>query len=114
MLHQSQRIALLEFRRNVFGVLLVAFKDLQAGREQIFEFCVARVGNKCALQRGIDRLVIGYLIVDVGLVERLAVELGELARLSAACVLNALLVSLSSGVTPSFFTSANAFSFTAL
>ena len=70
MLHQSQRIALIEFRRDVFGVRLVAFK-----------FCVARVGNKCALQRGIDRLVICYLIVDVGLVEGLAVELGDFGAL---------------------------------
>jgi hypothetical protein len=32
MLHEPQCAALLEFRCDVFGVLLVAFKDLQATR----------------------------------------------------------------------------------
>ena len=81
MLHESQRAALFEFRCDVFGVLFVALKDLQAGREQVFEFCVAGVGNKRALQGGIDRLVIGHLVVDVGLVECFAAELGEFGPL---------------------------------
>jgi hypothetical protein len=33
----------------VLSVLFVALKDLQAGREQVFEFCVAGVWNKRAL-----------------------------------------------------------------
>ena len=67
MLHQSQQIALLEFRRDVFGVLLVAFKDLQAGREQIFEFCVASCGILHESQRAalfeFRRDVLGVLLV---------------------------------------------------
>ena len=70
-------------------MLFVALKNLQAGREQVFELCVAGIWNKCALQRGIDGLVIGHLVVDVGLVEVFAAELGELgaliSRLLAQC-----------------------------
>ena len=38
MFRNASDTALLEFRRNVFGVLLVALEDLQAGRQQILEF----------------------------------------------------------------------------
>jgi hypothetical protein len=43
----------------VFGVLLVALKDLQAGLQQALEFRIARRRNERRLQRGVDRLVVG-------------------------------------------------------
>jgi hypothetical protein len=70
-----------------------AVRDLEksAGRrEQVLEFFIAGVGNKRALQRGIDGLVVRYLVIDVGLVEVFPAELGEfgslICRLFAQCL----------------------------
>ncbi len=98
----------------MFSVLFVTLKNLQAGREQVLEFFIAGVGNKRALQRGIDGLVVRYLVIDVGLVEVFPAELGEFGSLICRLFAQCLADRVSSGVTPSFFTSANAFSFTAL
>src|ERR1700729_3033183 len=89
MVYESPRRVLFEFRGDVLSVLFVALKDLQAGREQVFKFRIAGVRNKRALQRRIDGPMIRYFVVDVGLVEVLAAELGEfgplIGRLFAQC-----------------------------
>ena len=105
--------ALFEFRRDVFGVLLVALKNLQPGCK-VCQFCVTGVGNKGVLQGGIDRLVIGHLVVDVGLVESLAVELREFGALICRLLAERLAGVVIFRGYPSFFTNASAFSFTAL
>ena len=65
----------------MFGVLLVALKDLQAGLQQALQFRVAGVGNKRRLQRAVDRLVIGDFVGDVGLVEFDALQFGQFGKL---------------------------------
>src|SRR5262249_5637333 len=66
---------LFEFCSDVFGVLLVTLKDLQASAEQIPQLLVAGRRNERGLQRIIDGLVISGLIFDVGLVESVAAQL---------------------------------------
>src|SRR4249919_3648257 len=53
---------------DVFGVLLVALKDLQAGLQQALQLGVVGRGNELRLQRAVDRLVVGDLVGDIGLV----------------------------------------------
>jgi len=70
-------VALLEFRRDVFGVLLMPLKDFQACGQQVLELRITGRGDERVLQRAVDRLVVGNLVVDVRLVERCTTELGE-------------------------------------
>src|SRR5262249_23095006 len=72
---------LLQVRRHVLGVLLVALEEFQAGAQQIPEFGVAGGWNERALERAVDRLVIGDLVRRIGLVERRAAELLQLGLL---------------------------------
>ena len=92
----------------MLGVHLVALENFQAGGQQVFQFGIAGVRNQRRLERGVDRLVIGDLVVGVGLVERRAAQRFSSARLASACLTSDLLVSLSCGVTLSFLTSARA------
>src|SRR5713101_4127567 len=74
----SMAVSLLEAGGDVFGVLLVALKDLQAGLQQALQLRVGRIRNERRLQRAIDCLVIGDFVGDIGLVELRALELAEL------------------------------------
>jgi hypothetical protein len=47
--------ALLEFRSNVLGVLLMPLKDFQARAQQILELRIAGRRNERVLQRVVDR-----------------------------------------------------------
>ena len=60
------------------------------------------------LERAVDRLVIGDLVIDICAVERRAAEMAELGALGSRRLVSAWLVGLSCGVTCSFFTSASA------
>src|SRR6478752_97852 len=71
------RSSLLQLSRDVLGMLLVALENLQAGLQQALQFSVVRVGNKRRLKRAVDRLVIGDLVGDIGLVEGGALQLAE-------------------------------------
>src|ERR1700693_6230728 len=73
--------SLLQAGCDVFGVLLVALKNLQAGLQQALQFRVAGIGNKRGLERAVDRLVIGDFVGDIGLVELGALQLAELGEL---------------------------------
>src|SRR5436309_3361055 len=53
---------------DLFGVLLVALENFQAGLQQVLQFRVARGRNELRLKRIIDRLVIGDFVVGIGLV----------------------------------------------
>ena len=106
--------SLLQLGGDVLGMLLVALEDLQAGLQQALQFGIAGRRNEQGLERAVDRLVIGDLVVDIGLVERGALQLGDSsASLSAAFLDSVRLVSLSSGVTLSFLTRSSACLFTA-
>src|ERR1700742_9991 len=59
----------LQFTGDVFGVLLMALKNLQAGLQQALQLGVAGRRDQRGLQRAVDRLVIGDLVGDIGLVE---------------------------------------------
>jgi len=65
----------------MFGVLLVALEDFQAGLQQALQFGIACRRNQLLLQRTVDRLVIGNLVGDIGLVVRGAGELAEFGEL---------------------------------
>src|SRR5438270_1814980 len=75
------RCSLLQAGGDMLGMLLVALKDLQAGLQQAFQFGVIRVRNKGGLERAVDRLVIGDLVVGIRLVEGGAVQLGQFGAL---------------------------------
>src|SRR6185437_8117415 len=63
---------------KLLGVLLVALEDLEPGLQQAFKFRVVRRGNERRLERVVDGLVEGDLVVHVRLVERRAVHGGQL------------------------------------
>ena len=65
----------------MFGVLLVALENLQAGLQQALQLRVVRVWNKRCLQRAIDGLVIGDFVGDIGFVECRALQLAEFGEL---------------------------------
>src|SRR5262245_37852508 len=65
----------------MFGMLFVALKDFQTGLQQIFEFRVACRGDQLGLQRGVDLLMIGNLVGDIGLVVGGAFQLGKFGAL---------------------------------
>src|SRR5579864_867039 len=69
---------LFELCRDLLGVLLVTLEDLQAGLQQLLQFGVARRRDERLLQRAVDGLMVGDLVLDVGLVESGAAQLGEL------------------------------------
>src|SRR6266436_6506385 len=73
--------SLLQAGGDVFGVLLVALKDLQAGLQQALHLRVGRVGNERRLQSAVDGLVVGDLVGDIGLVGFGALELAEFGEL---------------------------------
>src|SRR3974390_2333387 len=102
----------LQLTGDVFGVLFVALEDLQAGLQQVLQFRIVRGRNEGRLQRGVDRLVIRNFVGDIGLVAA-PFSLASSASLSAAFFDIVLLVSLSCGVTLSFFTRSSACLFTA-
>ena len=98
----------------MLGMLLMALEQLQPRLQQRLQLGVLGRGDQQRLKRAVDLLVVGDLVVDIGLVECRAVELGKLGALSsAAASLSALLVALSSGVTFSFLTRSSACTFTA-
>src|SRR5476649_2216756 len=66
---------------DMFGVLLVALENLQAGLQQALQLRVAGIGDQRGLQRAIDRLVIGDFVGDIGLVELGALQLAEFGEL---------------------------------
>jgi hypothetical protein len=66
---------------DLFGVLLVALKDLQAGLQQTLQLGVAGRRNQLRLKRAVDGLVIGNLVGDIGLVVFGALQLGEFGEL---------------------------------
>src|SRR5215472_10307668 len=70
--------ALLELRRNLLGVLLVTLENFQTGLQQFFQLGVARRRNQRLLQRAVDGLMVGDLVIHIGLVECGAAQLGEL------------------------------------
>src|SRR5260370_12540676 len=74
------RATLFQCRCNMFGVLLVALENLQAGLQQALQLRVVRVGNERCLQRAIDCLVIGDFVGDIGLVEFRALERADLSE----------------------------------
>jgi hypothetical protein len=72
---------LFKFRRDVLGVLLMALEYLQAGLQQARELGIVRRRDQRAFECAVDRLVVGDLIIDVRLVKRPALELGEFSAL---------------------------------
>src|SRR5450759_998262 len=73
--------SLFQRRGDVFGVLFVALENLQAGLQQALQLRVVRVGNKRGLERAVDRLVIGDLVGDIGLVDFRALQLTQFGEL---------------------------------
>ncbi len=65
----------------MLGVLLVALKYLEAGREQILQFRVCCVRNEDRLERVVDRLVISDFVVGVGLIKLRAAQFLEFGAL---------------------------------
>lgn len=54
---------------QLLGVLLVTLENLEAGLEETLELGVVRRGDKGALQRIIDGLMVRDLVVDIRLVK---------------------------------------------
>src|SRR5207248_11544012 len=65
----------------MFGMSLMALKDLEPGFQEALELWIGRRRNERRLQCAIDLFVIGNLIRDIGFVELLALELAELSAL---------------------------------
>src|SRR5262249_40358510 len=65
----------------VLGMLFMTLKDLQAGLQKALQLGIGRRWNERGFERAVDRLVVGYLVVDIGLVKRRTVQLGELGTL---------------------------------
>src|SRR5690349_15410389 len=59
---------LFQARGDVLGVLLMALEDLEAGLQQALELGIAGRRDELLLQRAVDRLVVGDLVGDIGLV----------------------------------------------
>ena len=100
------RCSLLQCSGDLFGVLLMPLKNLEAGLQQALEVGIAGGRNERRLERAIYSLVICNFIGNVSLVEFCTIEV----RQFGACIL----VSLSSGVTLSFTTRSSACWFTAV
>jgi len=64
----------------MLGMLLVTL-DLETGSQKVLQLGIAGVGDQDGLERAIDRLVVGNLVVGVGLVERCAAQLLQLGFL---------------------------------
>ena len=73
--------ALLEFGRNVFGVLLMPLKDFQARTEQSLELRIASRRNERVLQRGVDRLVVNLGSQRPERVDQRMAEIEKLVRM---------------------------------
>src|SRR3954452_15344633 len=69
--------SLFQLGGDVLGVLLMTLEDLQAGLQQALELGIAGGRNELSFQRAVDRLVIGDLVGDIGLVEGRAAQLVE-------------------------------------
>src|SRR5262245_32883884 len=78
-----------ELGGDLFGMLLVTLENFQPSGQEVFELLIAGRWNECVLQRAIHGLMVGDLVVDVGLVEGRAVELGKFGAL-VACLLTQL------------------------
>jgi hypothetical protein len=65
----------------VLGVLLVALEDFQAGLQQALELGIVCRRDQRAFERAVDGLVVGDLVIDIRLVERRSLELGEFGAL---------------------------------
>ena len=76
--------------------------------EKRLQLLVARAGNQRLVHRVKHRLVIGDFVIDVGLVERRALQSLERGKVASPPALRLRLVGLSSGVTFSFVTRATA------
>src|SRR6185312_5513122 len=74
-------IALFQLVDEHLRVLLMALENLEAGREQILELRIFRVGDQRVLERAVDRLVKGEFVRRVGLIESGAGQLRELLPL---------------------------------
>src|SRR6187399_1454293 len=55
-------LSLLQARRNLFGVLLVALEDFQSCLQQALQLGVAGRRNQQGFQRAVDCLVIGHFV----------------------------------------------------
>src|SRR5215213_9562307 len=73
--------SLLQLGGDVFGVLLVALEDFQAGLQQALQLGIAGRRDQLGLQRAVDGLVVGDLVGDVGLVVFGALQLAEFGEL---------------------------------
>ena len=71
-------------------MLKMRLEQGQAALQQALQLGVLSIGNKRVLQRGIDCLVIGDLVVDIGLVEGGAARAGELRALGLGLARQAL------------------------
>src|SRR3981081_359419 len=75
------RGSFLQASGDMFGMLLMALENLQAGLQQALQFGIVRGRNKLGLERAIDGLVIGDFVGDIGLVEFRALQLAEFGEL---------------------------------
>ena len=80
----------MQLLRQGLGMLLVALEQLQAFLQQRLQLGILRIGNERLAQGLIDRLMIGHFVVDIGLVERCAIETSKLFALSIRCLRQAL------------------------
>ena len=63
---------------ELFGVLLVRVKQGQTALQQRFQLGILRIRNERVAECGVDRLIIGHLVVDVSLVKGGTVQAREL------------------------------------
>src|SRR5690242_4835317 len=73
--------SLLQFCRDHLGMLLMALEDFQAGLQQALQLGIVGRRDQLRFQRAVDRLVVGDLVGDIGLVVFGAFQLLELGEL---------------------------------
>ena len=78
---RTHRLFLFQRLSDMFGVLLVTLEYLETGGQEVLQLGIAGVGDQDGFERGVDRLVVGDLIVGVGLVEGCAAQLLQLGFL---------------------------------
>jgi hypothetical protein len=71
-------------------MLLMALEQLQAFLQQRLQLGILCIGNERLAQGLVDCLVIRHFVVDIGLVERCAVEISKLLALGVSCLRQAL------------------------
>src|SRR6516164_7868859 len=84
----------LQVRGDLFGMLQVALKDLEASLKQTLKLGIACRGYKSVFERAIHRLVVSDLVIGIGPVESRAAQLCQFGGLfigllqeAAACVI---------------------------